>query len=340
MDGSPTGLDSPLRIAHVGLGPLGLLIQRDLVARRRKATVVAVDPAHAGRRLDELVAGAPAIPVRASLDDVDWEGFDAALVTTSSDLRACAATFEALLRHGLAVVSTCEELVWPWLRHAELARRLDALAKETGGQLLGTGVNPGFVMDALPAFASGVCHAVRGIRIERIQDAATRREPFQRKIGAGLTPAAFESALREGWLRHVGLGESIHFVAHALGLGIERWDETIEPVLATAPLECALGRIEPGRVAGVRQVATARAHGGVAIVHEFQAAIGQPDPRDRVALDADPPLDLVVRGGIHGDAATSAIALNALEPLLASPAGLHTMATIPMATCRDAGARR
>ncbi len=105
-------------------------------------------------------------------------------------------------------------------------------------------------------------------------------------------------------------------------------------------LDCALGRIPCGHAAGVRQTAEGIVGGVSVLRYEFQAAIGQAEARDRVFLDADPPLDLVIHGGVHGDTATSAIALNALRPLLAATPGLHTMATIPMTACSDAGVRR
>jgi 4-hydroxy-tetrahydrodipicolinate reductase len=331
------------RLLHVGLGPLGLRIERDLLERRSARVVAAVDaaPALAGKPLSELVPGAePDVRVAPSLEAIDdWEPFDAALVTTSSDLRECAATLRVLLDHGVPVVSTCEELVFPWLRHPELARELDALARERGAGLLGTGVNPGFAMDALPIFASGVCNSVRSVRVWRIQDANTRRIPFQKKIGAALEPAEFARRVASGGVRHVGLGESLHLIAQCLGFEVERWTETIEPVIATRALECALGPIPAGWVAGVRQVAEGFVAGAPKLHFEFQAAIAQPDPHDRVVLDADPPIDLVIENGVHGDTATSAIVINAVPSLVAAPAGLHTMATIPMVACRDAGAR-
>ncbi|MCC7013843.1 MAG: dihydrodipicolinate reductase [Planctomycetes bacterium] len=332
-----------LRLLHVGLGPLGLRIQTDLLARRLGATVAVVDPAPqlAGRMLSEFVPGAPAVRIHPRLEDVpDFDALDAAIVTTSSDLRACADTFRGLLDRGVSVVSSCEELIYPWLRHRALAQELDLRAKESGAQLLGTGVNPGFLMDALPVFASAVCNAVRSLSVQRIQDATTRRVPFQKKIGAGLDRASFDAAIADGWLRHVGLGESIHFCAHYLGYTVESWSETIEPVLATRELECKLGRIPVGHAAGVRQVATGIVGGEPRLRFEFQAAIAQPDPHDRVVLEGDPPIDLVIRGGVHGDVATSAIVLNALTPTLAAAPGLHTMATIPMVACSDAGRRR
>ena len=332
------------RLLHVGLGPLGLRIEHDLLARRVGRVVAAVDmsPDLVGRRLASVVPGAgPDVVVLRGLAEIrDWEQFDAAIVTTSSDLRACADTLRTLLDHGVPVVSTCEELVFPWLRHPALSAELDELAKTRGAQLLGTGVNPGFVMDALPVFVSAVCNAVRSVRVERIQDATSRRVPFQQKIGAGLDVATFRARIANGSLRHVGLGESMHLIASCMGFEIERWSETIEPVLATAPLECAFGSIPVGHAAGVRQTAEGIVGGRPLLRFEFQAAIGQADPHDRVVLDSDPPIDLVIRGGVHGDTATSAIVINTLAPLVAAQPGLHTMATIALAGCSDAGVRR
>ncbi|MCC6321159.1 MAG: dihydrodipicolinate reductase [Phycisphaerales bacterium] len=333
------------RILLVGLGPLGRMVALD-AARRGIARVVAAvdpDPAIAGKAVSHVAPESGfASPIAPSLDKItDWSGIDAAVVCTSSDLARCAPTLRALIARGLPIVSTCEELLFPWLRHRALADELHALAVSHNSRLLGTGVNPGFLMDTLPVFASAVCRSVRGVHVWRIQDATTRRIPFQQKIGAGLDDAAFAEKVRSGALRHVGLGESVHFVARYLGLEIDRWDESIEPVKADRDLNCAIGPIARGRAAGVRQVARAWARGATPgapplIQMEFQAAIGQPDPHDRVQLDAEPPIDLVLKGGVHGDIATVAITLNCIAPLMASQAGLHTMATIPVAACRMA----
>jgi 4-hydroxy-tetrahydrodipicolinate reductase len=330
-------MTSTPRIVHVGLGPLGLMVVRDFLALGRAEIAAAVDPAPAlaGRLLSELVPGAPGVRVSASVEDalagaLAGGPLDGAVVTTSSDLAACAPTFRALLEAGLAVVSTCEELLFPDLRHRELARSLDAAARAHGGRLLGTGVNPGFVMDALPVFLSAPCRTVRRVEVWRIQDATTRRVPFQQKIGAGLELDAFARKVADGSLRHVGLGESLHFVARAMGWTLERWEETIAPVVADRRLECALGAIEPGRAAGVRQVGTGWCGGESVVRLEFQAAIGQADPHDRVRIEGEPVIDARIEGGIHGDVATSAIVVNALPSLLAAPPGLHDMSSIAM----------
>lgn len=319
-----------MRIAQIGLGPLGIALAADIAPRRVGSIAAAVDPAHAGGRLRSLVANAPDIPIAASLDDLDLGSLDAAIVSTVSNLEQAADTIRPLLKAGLTVVSTCEPLVFPWLQHNALAEELDALAREHGGRLMGTGVNPGFVMDTLPTCLSAVCRSIRSITIERIQDATDRREPFQRKIGSGLDREGFSAAFKEGWLGHAGLGESAAFVAHELGLGRDRISESLEMVPADRALEWKGGQIKPGQAAGVRQVATVEKDGAVVARLIFQAAIGQAQPRDRIHIDGEPPIELIIPGCVHGDQATIGITLNALAWLAYAAPGLHSMASIPM----------
>jgi len=138
--------------------------------------------------------------------------------------------------------------------------------------------------------------------VERIQDAGKRRLPFQRKVGVGLSVAEFEKRVAARTLRHVGLGESLHFLAHYLGWRIERWEETIAPVLAERALTSDLGPVVAGAARGVRQEARAWVDGRVALELVFQASLGEPEPRDRALIEGEPPVELVIPGGVHGDA--------------------------------------
>lgn len=104
---------------------------------------------------------------------------------------------EPMARAGISVVSSCEELLYPPLREPRLAKRLDQLCKQHGARVLGTGVNPGFVMDVLPVCLTGVCRTVRAIRIQRVVNAATRRGPLQKKSGSGLPPAEVERRFKQ-----------------------------------------------------------------------------------------------------------------------------------------------
>ncbi|MBY0312401.1 MAG: hypothetical protein K2W85_10050 [Phycisphaerales bacterium] len=331
------------KILHIGLGPLGKIIVSDLAMRGIGVITQAVDidPAIIGKPLSSVVPECGfACTIRSSIAEAvsaagGVKNFDAALLTTSSDLARCMPSLRELANLGMPVVSTCEELLYPWLRHQNLADELHALCLNSGARMLGTGVNPGFLMDTLPVALTAVCRNVRSVRIARIQDATTRRIPFQQKIGAGLDDAAFAAKVKEGTLRHVGLGESLHFVSRYLGLNVDRWEETIEPVKADRDLSCGLGPIPKGRAAGVRQVAMGWAKGAApsadpVIQLEFQAAIAQADPRDEINLDADPPIKMIIPGAVHGDVATSAITLNAVPAIINAKPGLHTMATVPM----------
>jgi 4-hydroxy-tetrahydrodipicolinate reductase len=325
-----------IRILHVGLGPLGVKIVGDLYERGLGKVVAAVDvaPGIAGKRLDEVVpASKSKARIANDFEGVKFEGIDCAVVTTSSSLAACAPTFRALLKRGACVVSTCEELSWPYLRHAKLAKELDRLAKKHGGRLLGTGVNPGFLMDAFPVGATAISKSVTRVEVHRYQDASSRRVPFQKKIGVGLTDAEFRARVKSGVLRHVGLGESLHFIADRLGLKVDRWEEDLDAVRATREMDSALGRVKKRGICGVRQEARGYHGKKVVIDLRFQASLGLEDPHDRVIVEGVPALDVVWKGGVQGDIATSAITLNVIGPLRASAPGLHTMATIPLVGC-------
>jgi 4-hydroxy-tetrahydrodipicolinate reductase len=322
-----------IRILHVGLGPLGVMIVGDLYERGLGKVVAAVDvaPGIAGKRLDEVVpAAASSVRIAADFGHVDFRRVDCAIVTTSSSLVRCAPTFRALLRSGACVVSTCEELSWPYLRHAKLAGELDRLAKKHEGRLLGTGVNPGFLMDAFPVSATAISKKVTRVEVHRYQDASSRRIPFQKKIGVGLTDAEFKAQVKAGTLRHVGLGESLHFIAHRLGLRVGRWEEDLEPVRAPRRMKSGLGPLKKGAICGVRQEARGWDRKRVVVELRFQASIGLVDPHDRVIVEGVPAIDVTWKGGVQGDIATSAITLNTIGPLRASAPGLHTMATIPL----------
>jgi 4-hydroxy-tetrahydrodipicolinate reductase len=325
------------RILHVGLGPLGQKIVADLHQRKLGEVVAAVDVSSdlVGRKLSDIVPAIKSkVVVQKSIEDVkSLDSIHCAIVTTSSELEKCTPTFRDLLGRGMSIVSTCEELCYPYLRHKKLAAELDGLARDGRGRLLGTGVNPGFLMDAFPVTATAISKSVKSVEVHRYQDATIRRLPFQKKIGVGLSAGEFDEQVDAGTLRHVGLGESIHFIASYLGFDVDRWNEDIHPVVAERDMESGLGLVKKGSICGVRQEARGF-QGKDCVVHlKFQAAIGLADPHDRVIIDGEPPIDITWKAGVPGDVATSAIVLNSIAPLLLTAPGLHTMATIPMVGC-------
>jgi 2,4-diaminopentanoate dehydrogenase len=323
---------SGIPVVLMGLGEIGQAIARAALARPDLQIVAAIDPHpdKAGRKLsDVLGAAAPDLKVagdaRAALAAAKG---GVVLHATSSRFDVVRPELERCVKAGLAVVSTCEELAWPWLDHEAAADALDRLAEDRDVAVLGTGVNPGFVLDRLPAFLGHVTGPVHHVRGVRVVDAARRRATLQRKIGAGLTEDAFHDAVERGDVGHLGLTESAALVATALGLGLDEVDEEIAPLVAEEDSDPGSIRIRKGQVAGVSQVARVFSEGREVVRLELTIAIGAEDPRDEVELDAEPPVKVVVPGGIDGDRATAAAVVNAVSAVT-ELRGLITVLDLP-----------
>jgi 4-hydroxy-tetrahydrodipicolinate reductase len=228
------------------------------------------------------------------------------------------------------VVSTCEELSYPYRTHPELAAKLDTAAKEWGVALVGTGVNPGFVMDKLVITLGAVSQKIAHAKAVRIVDASKRRLPLQKKIGAGLSVEEFRARVREGTIKHVGLPESAAMVADSLGLAVDEITETIEPKIATEKVQTEFLTVEAGQAAGVHQIARGLSGGKELIYMELQMYVGAKDPADTITLTGHPNISLTIPGGSHGDIATASVAVNSILPILNAQAGLRTARDLPI----------
>jgi hypothetical protein len=231
---------------------------------------------------------------------------------------------------GCCIVSTCEELAYPFRKHFELSQKLDTAAKEEGVALVGTGVNPGFVMDKLALTLSAVAQRIDWLSAVRIVDASKRRLPLQKKIGAGMTPEEFHAQVAAGIIKHHGLPESIAMVADGLGFVLDDISETIEPVIAEEIIKTEFLEVAPGQVAGVHQIARGVSAGKEKIFMELKMYVGARHPADTVVLKGEPHLTLTIPGGTHGDVATAAVVVNSIPAILAANAGLRTSRDLPL----------
>jgi 2,4-diaminopentanoate dehydrogenase len=325
-----------IRVIQFGVGPIGASIVRLMKQKSSIEIVGAIDrdPALAGRDLGEVVGAADSswgIVISARAPAVLEGPVDVVMHCTSSYLVNVMDELLACLSAGCCVVSTCEELSYPYRKHPELAAKLDAAAKDEGVALVGTGVNPGFVMDKLLLVASAVSQRVDSAKATRIVDASTRRLPLQKKIGAGLTPEEFRAQVEAGAIKHHGLPESIAMVADGLGFALDDISETIEPVIAREAVTTPFLTVAPGQVAGVHQIGRGVSQGEEKIFMELQMYVGAAKPADTVELRGEPDITLTIPGGAHGDIATAAIAVNTIPAILAAPAGLRTVRDLPLA---------
>lgn len=320
-----------MNIVQIGLGPIGLGVAQIVLRRGGLDLIGAVDldPAKIGQDVGALAGGEECgVAVSGNLNETLTHDADVAIVTTSSRLVDIADTLRRCIDAGRHVVSTCEELAYPWRTAPDLAARIDAQAQSAGVAVLGTGVNPGFLMDILPALLTGVCSDVRSVRVERFQDAGTRRQPFQAKVGVGLHVDEFRRRQQAGQVGHVGFTESVHLIADSLHLQVDHVTETIEPVTATDG-SC---HADTGSVLGLKQLAIGYRNDEPIIELELQAYVGHPDPRDTVTIRGTPDVTWTARGGINGDVATCAMTVNALPVVMGARSGLRTMRDIPPVT--------
>jgi 4-hydroxy-tetrahydrodipicolinate reductase len=320
----------PIRVMHVGLGPIGCGIVRQVAARKGLKPVggVDIDPAKAGRDLGDVAGLGRTLGLKVSADMVKAIKAarpDVVMLCTSSSLRKVLPQIETVLAAKVPIVSTTEELAYPTGANLRLARKVHQLAVKARKAVLGTGVNPGFTMDALPIMLTAACERVDAIHVERIQDARIRRLPFQQKIGAGLTRDEFEARVDQGTVRHVGLAESVRMIADALGWKLDKVTDVIVPKIAEAPVASEFLSVEAGRVCGLIQDGTGYRNGEPVITLHMEAYLGAPETYDAVRIAGSPALSQKISGGVHGDIATASIAVNSIPKVLKATAGLHTM---------------
>jgi len=211
------------------------------------------------------------------------------------------------------------------------------LAKEGKITALGTGVNPGFLMDAWPLFMTGVCQEVKRVKAVRVQNASSRRGPFQKKIGAGRTPEEFAELVAAGTLKHVGLPESLAMIATGLGWELDNITESIEPVMASEPVKTDFADVKLGQAVGVRQVGRGFRNGEELITLEFEAAVGAPESYDAVYITGNPDMEVTAKGGTHGDVATAAMLVNSIPRVIQAPPGLVTMKDLSIVSALGLG---
>jgi 4-hydroxy-tetrahydrodipicolinate reductase len=320
----------PIRTLHIGLGPIGNGVVKQCATRPGFKIVGAVDidPAKVGKDLGDVVGLGKKLRVKVTDDigkTIAATKPEVAVLCTSSALSKVVPQIEEILKKKIPIVSTTEELAYPAGRNRKLAKKIDDLAKKAKVAVLGTGVNPGFTMDALPITLTGVCEHVQTIHIDRIQDASSRRLPFQQKIGAGLTREAFQKKVEAGTVRHVGLTESISMIADAFGWKLEKITDEIQPKIADRQVSSEFLTVEPGLVCGIIQDGVGYAKGKPVITLHMEAYLGAPESYDAVKVDGNPPLHMKIIGGVHGDVATVSITVNSIPKVKQAAPGMRTM---------------
>ena len=329
-------MSSKYNVVVYGLGPIGSAVTR-LVTERPNLSLVGVvdiDPVKVGKDAGEVVGVDH--PLGFTVQDklaniLALHKVDCVLHCTSSYFDLFKGQILEILRAGLDIVSTSEELSFPWLAHPKDAEEVDMAAKKAGKTVLATGVNPGFLMDSLPLNLTAICQRVDRIDIKRAQNASKRRGPFQAKIGSGLTVEAFNAKMSAGRMGHVGLLESAGMIFDTLGKKLVRFEDMVEPVVADRLIKTPFFEVKPGFVRGLKQVARGFSEEGEFLTLTFIAALDHDEDQDTVSITGKPNLTVTLQG-TNGDIATVAIAVNAVKRVVESRPGLLTMRDLPLVT--------
>ena len=307
-----------VRVVLCGMGAIGTEILGYLLKRSHEVVgVVDNDPEKVGRSVAELTGLPLAIRVSGSIRDVQLDGADVAILSTRSRIAELVDDITYAASRGVDVVTTSEEMAFPAYAGAEHVLALDKVAKDNEVSIVGVGVNPGFVMDWVPALVQSATKSPTSIHVVRSVDVSRRRRQLQAKTGVGHTRAKFEKEMEEGVLGHVGLIESAHLIALSLGKPLEGLKHGVFPVVGSEDY-----------VMGVRQFAEGKA-GDCLIRLDLEMTMTSAD-FDVVEVKGDPDLKLRFEKGVFGDSATVALTVHAVERIGRAKAGLITVLDLPL----------
>ena len=326
-----------IRVILYGVGAVGSLIAKALLEKQGIKIVGAVDIAEdkLGKDLGEVLGLNKKLGVKISKtadSALSKTKADIAVHATSSYLEDTYPQIASIVKKGVNVVSTCEELSYPHLTHPRLAKKLDVLAKKHNVTVLGTGINPGFLMDTLVITLTAACQKIEKIEAVRVMNAATRRLPFQKKIGAGLTVKEFKNKIENKEITgHVGLKQSIAMIADTLKWKLEKIvTEPVQPVTAKKTVKSPYITVKAGNVAGLRQKAEGVSKGKKLITLDFQAYIGAEEEYDAITILGVPNVKQKIQPCVHGDLGTAAVITNSIPKVINAPAGLLTRKDLPV----------
>jgi hypothetical protein len=339
----------PIRVLVLGTGNMGSGIARlvlekpglELVGVYGRSNWRGVSDAGEAIGLDRKLG----LPLSTDLDAVIAEARpEVGIQATCSTLEEGIDELAALVSNGVNVISIAEEMAYPMAHHPDIEAELEERAVAAGVSVLGTGVNPGFVLDYLVLVLSGVCSDIRSISVTRVNDLSPYGPTVLVSEGIGLTPEEFEEGRESGMVvGHRGFDESIAMIADALGWEIDSIEETLDPIVAEVRREALLVTVEPGEIAGCAQEAVAYRDGEPVITlfhaQEVCPEVEGRETADAIEIDGTPPVSLYGSPEIAGGAATISLAVNAIPQVLNAPPGLYCMADLPVSPAMLADAR-
>jgi 4-hydroxy-tetrahydrodipicolinate reductase len=341
VDREEAELDT-VKVAIWGFGAMGSGMARMLLAKRGAEVVAVCDAADdwVGRDMYEVLGadrqGRPEVVICNDPAEVFRErGADVLLLATDSFTRGAFDKVVFALEHRMNVISTAEELAYPQAQEPEFARRLDAIAVEHDATVLGTGINPGFVMDYLVLALTGTCERVDQIKAVRINDLSPFGATVMREQGVGTTVDEFSRGVEAKTISgHVGFPESIRMITDGIGWSLDKVEETREPIVSNVRRAAEHKTIEAGQVAGCRHRGFGTVGGEVKVEMDHPQQIlprlEGAETGDFIWIEGTPNIALQIKPEIPGGIGTIAMCVNMIPHVINAEAGLKTMLDLPV----------
>ncbi|MFX1283638.1 MAG: hypothetical protein ACFFB5_08285 [Promethearchaeota archaeon] len=324
-------------VIQVGLGAIGQQISKLLIERENidLIGVVDINPNLVDKELIEILdlSSGPKLRIQSDLKKLlNQKQADVVIILTSSSLEKVSTIIIEAINAGSNVISICEELSYPFEYFPKLSNEIDELAKAKNVSVVGTGINPGFLMDLLPIVLTAPCQTVQKMSITRMMNSANRRFPFQEKIGTGLSLEEFRQKIDNKEITgHVGLTQSMQMIMSALGMTS---DEIIEfpprAVIAERDITTSYCTIPKGFVSGLQSKAVAKKRDADLIILDFIAYAGDHEEFDNIIIEGTPHISQKIEGGVHGDLGTVAMVVNLIPRIFLANPGLLTMKDLPV----------
>lgn len=325
-----------IKVVNYGLGVIGLKLVEQILLKNKFKIVGAIDIAEelVGKDLGEVIGIDKHLGIKISNNPnkiLSETKPDIVVHATRSYMKQVFDQLSEIIKNKVNIVSTCEELSYPHITSPDLSQKLDKMAKQEGITILGTGINPGFLMDYLPIVLTGPSRKVDKIEVSRQINASIRRIPFQKKIGAGLTLEDFHNNMEKGIITgHVGLEQSIGMIAAALKWKLDNISiGASEPIISQEGVSSDAITVKKGNVCGVKQKANGIKNGKEVISLDFRAYLGAEEEFDEIKIEGIPNINQRITPCIHGDIGTISMIINAIPRVIEASPGLKTMKDFP-----------
>ena len=331
-----------IRVGIWGFGAMGSGMAKMLLKKTGVEIVSVCDmhPDRVGKSIYEVLGAEKGERCEVIIKSDANEAFtdecaDVVLLATDSFTKGAFDKIKLILEKKINVISTAEEMAYPKAQEPELAAKLDEIAKDNGVSVLGTGINPVFVLDLFILALTGTCEEVDYIKAARVNDLSPFGKAVMIEQGVGVTKDEFLRGVEDGSIAgHIGFPESINMITDGIGWNLEKVEETREPIMSNVYRKSEYAEVEAGNVAGCRQCGYGYVNGKVKIEMEHPQQIlphleGK-STGDYVSIKGIPNIDLQITPEIPGGIGTIAMCVNSIPHIINAIPGLKTMLDIPV----------